>query len=116
MVRSWVLGLRFPSQEPPWLPLCWANRPPTAAAPEPATRVLWHACVLQSTRPLLVYILLCAVYFPNISAFMTAAANPSSSDQEELPHSCRAMHPGWQYVFWDWEAATQLVSTVSGWC
>ncbi|KAI7838788.1 hypothetical protein COHA_007403 [Chlorella ohadii] len=51
------------------------------------------------------------VYFPNISAFMSAAANPASSDREELPQSCRALHPGWQYIFWDWEAATKLVGT-----
>jgi hypothetical protein len=51
------------------------------------------------------------VYFPNISSFAAAAANPASSFREELPQSCRALHPGWQYVFWDWEAATQLVGT-----
>ena len=54
-----------------------------------------------------------AVFFPNISTFMARAADPSAGDQEELPQSCRTMHAGWQYVFWDWAAATKLVSTVS---
>ena len=52
------------------------------------------------------------VYFPNISAYVASTKAAGSTTKEQWAESCRAMHPGWQYAFWDEATAMELIDKV----
>lgn len=53
------------------------------------------------------------MYFPGVEAYFKLTEDLRSNTRLRWGGTCLFQHPGWHHVFWDMEAATKLIATVS---
>lgn len=85
---------------------------PQAARCRSAAQLMTCHSALVRLSPLHISCPSSAVYFPGVDAYLDRVSDISSDTRMRWGAACVHHHPGWEHVFWDLEAARQLIAEV----